>query len=133
MMSPQELLTAHGIKLTVNGPGQYYTTCPRCSAKRSQSHQHIKVLGIFVEPDKVRWHCNHCDWSGPQKGTGGSKVELITYVYRDVDGVPRFRKLRNLPGRQPRFWLEQPDGEGGWKKGTQGVDTSILYRFDEAR
>jgi hypothetical protein len=133
-MSAQELLTAHSIKLTVNGPGQYYTTCPRCSMKRSKAHQHIKVLGILVEsPDRVIWHCNHCDWSGPPKGIGGNQVELTTYVYCDVDGVPRFRKVRNLPGRQPRFWLEQPDGKGGWKKGTHGVDTSILYRIDEVR
>ena len=45
----------------------------------------------------------------------------------------RFRKVRNLPGREPRFWLEQPDGKGGWKKGTKGVDTSIIYRADEVQ
>jgi hypothetical protein len=130
-MSPQELMAAHGIKLTVNGPGQYYATCPRCSMKRSKGHQHIKVLGIYVEPpDKVMWHCNHCGWSGPPKGPG--KVELTTYVYRDADGTPLFRKVRNRPGRTPRFWLEQPDGKG-WKKGLKGVDTSILYRLDEVR
>lgn len=44
--------------------------------------------------------------------------------------MARFRKIRNLPGRKPRFWLEQCDGNG-WRKGTKDVDTSILYRVDE--
>ena len=46
--------------------------------------------------------------------------DLTTYIYRDAEGVVRFRKVRNLPGREPRFWLEQPDGTGGWKKGHEG-------------
>src|SRR5262249_28644950 len=53
------------------------------------------------------------------------------YVYRDRDGAVCFRKVRNRPNKEPRFWLEQPDGNGGWKKGTKGVDTAIVYRADE--
>ena len=61
---------------------------------------------------------------GPRRA-GGERPELQAYVYRDADGAERFRKVRNLPGREPRFWLEQPDGRGGWIKGTKGVDTKI--------
>jgi hypothetical protein len=43
----------------------------------------------------------------------------------------RFRKVRNLPGREPRFWLQHWDENAGWLKGAGGADTSILYRIDE--
>jgi putative DNA primase/helicase len=134
MSAPQELLNTHGIELKSYAPGQHYATCPRCSAKRRKEHQKNECLGVLIEPgDKVCWHCNHCDWSGPEKGSGGgNKTELPAYIYRDRDGVVRFRKVRNRPGKEPRFWLEQPDGKG-WKKGTKGVDTTILYRADEVR
>ena len=86
----------------------------------------------------MRWGCNHCGWTGPEKGSGDrsngkERSDLPAYVYRDADGAPRFRKVRNLPGREPRFWLEQPDGTGGWVKGTKGVDTKIIYRADEVK
>ena len=132
-MTVTELLTKHGIALADTKPGRYYTTCPQCSAKRSKAHQGEKVLGVTIEAGGgVRWGCNHCSWTGPEKGSGG-RPELQAHVYRDADGAERFRKVRNLPGREPRFWLEQPDGRGGWKKGTKGVDTAILYRTDEVR
>lgn len=41
--------------------------------------------------------------------------------------------MRNLADRKLRFWLEQPDHEGGWEKGVKDVDTTILYRVDEIR
>ena len=130
MMTAGEMLAKHGIKLASTAPGRHYTTCPQCSATRSSSeHRAAKVLGVTIEADgKVRWGCNHCDWTGPEKGSGDrsngkERKDLPAYVYRDADGVPRFRKVRNLPGREPRFWLEQPDGRGGWVKGTKGVDT----------
>jgi putative DNA primase/helicase len=130
-MTIVELLSAHSINLTSTEPGRYYTTCPKCSRKRSRAHQANKVLGVTIEDDGgVHWGCNHCGWTGPEKGNGGGE-SLQTYVYRDTNGEPRFRKVRNLPGREPKFWLEQPDGRGGWTKGTKGVDTKILYRFDE--
>jgi putative DNA primase/helicase len=55
---------------------------------------------------------------------------LTAFVYRDRDGVIRFRKVRNAPGREPRFWLQKWNGVG-WERGTKGVDTTILYRADE--
>src|SRR5262245_25246066 len=104
----KELLNRHDIKLASCAPGRYYTTCPRCSDKRSKAHQANKVLGVTIDSDgSVRWGCNHCGWIGPQKGSGGEKRELQAYIYRDATGLPLFRKVRNLPGRQPRFWLEK--------------------------
>jgi hypothetical protein len=133
-MNAQDLLHAHGIKLTIDKPGQYSSICPECSAKRKKEHRKLKVLGVLLKPNgRVVWHCNHCGWRGPQKGDNGAKPALPTHVYRDNAGVVRFRKVRNLPDRKPRFWLEQPDGKGGWKKRVNGVDTTILYRVDEIR
>ena len=132
-MTAAELLRQHGIELKDTKPGQHKTVCPLCSAKRRKSRD--PCLGVAIEPgDRVMWHCNHCGWSGPPKGSGGQRRDdLTTYIYRDADGMVRFRKVRNLPGRESRFWLEQPDGKSGWKKGTKGVDTSIIYRADEVR
>jgi AAA domain len=132
----EELLQAYHIALTDLSPGRHYAVCPNCSSTRTSAHRTLKCLGVTIEPnDKAFWGCNHCGWTGPEKGAGkangAGKPELTTYVYRDAIGVERFRKVRNLPGRKPRFWLEQPDGRGGWRKNTKGVDTKILYRADE--
>src|SRR5262245_38034720 len=114
-MSLAEILAVHGIKLSSTTPGRYYTTCPQCAGTRStKAHQKSKVLGVTIEADGARWGCNHCGWTGPEKASGRKREgsdrrrELETYIYRDVDGTVRFRKVRNLPGRQPRFWLERP-------------------------
>jgi uncharacterized protein DUF3631 len=135
-MTADELLAKHGIRLASTAPGRHYTTCPKCSAMRSRAHQGNKVLGVTIEADgSVRWGCNHCGSSGPEKGGSErqERRELPSHIYRDKEGVVRFRKVRNLPGREPRFWLERADGRGGWIKGTKGVDTKILYRIDEVR
>jgi Protein of unknown function (DUF3631) len=132
------LLAKHGIKLPSTAPGRHYTTCPQCSAGRaSKEHRAAKVLGLTIEADgKVRWGCNHCSWTGPEPGSGDrsngkGRNDLPTYVYRDAGGVVRFRKVRNLPGREPRFYFQHPDGKSGWAKSAGGADTGILYRIDE--
>ena len=129
------MLNKHGITLKSYAPGRYYTTCPQCSKERRKpGHKSAGRLGVTIEADgRVMWGCNHCSWTGPEKGSGGRRAgdDLVSYEYRDRDGIVRFRKVRNLPGREPRFWLQQPDGKGGWKKGTKGVDTSIIYHADE--
>jgi hypothetical protein len=150
-MTPDELLKLNRIELQDVRPGRYYTTCPECSAKRRPVHQKSECLGVTIEDDgSVRWGCNHCGWTGPQKGSrfgggrfgggrfggggsggGGNRAPLAAYLYRDRDGNVRFRKLRNLPGREPRFWLEHWDEATGWLKGAGGADTAILYRIDE--
>jgi hypothetical protein len=131
-MTPQELLGKHGIELPSYKPDRYYTTCPQCSRDRSNVHQSNKVLGVTIEADgSVRWGCIHCNWKGPQKGNGGDQKKRRAYVYRDREGMARFRKVRNLPDRTPRFWLERPDGNGGWRKGIGGADTQVIYRADE--
>jgi hypothetical protein len=47
--------------------GRFYATCPQCSAKRKQSSQKLKCLGITVGSDGVKWGCNHCTWTGGQR------------------------------------------------------------------
>ncbi len=134
LRSPAELLLANSIHLTDFGVGRHYTTCPRCSAQRKPAHRRLECLGITIEADgRVGFGCNHCGWTGPEKrdGNGGDGPAVVSYVYRDKDGVERFRKVRNPPGRKNRFFLQQPDGQGGWRSGTKGVDTGILYRADE--
>src|SRR5262245_38882955 len=122
-MTIDELLAKHGIKPPSTAPGRHYTTCPQCSAGRaSKEHRAAKVLGITIDADgKVRCGCNHGAWTGPEKGSGtvnGGRELLHSYVYRDAEGTLHFRKVRNAPGREPRFWLERADGYGGWLKGT---------------
>jgi len=133
-MSPETILLNHGVRLKSYGPGRHYTTCPKCSRDRSSAaHRRAHVLGVSIEADgSVKFGCNHCAWTGPEKGKGNGAdgPPLTTHVYRDQDGARRFRKVRNSPGRTPRFWLEKWDG-AGWAKGTDGVDTSIVYRANE--
>src|SRR5262249_59886018 len=123
-MTISELLAKHGVKLESTAPGRHYTTCLRCSKnRRKPGHKNAKCLGVTIEADgSVRWGCNHCGWTGPEKGSGERQEprELSSHIYRDKDGSVLFRKVRNLPGREPRFWLEQPDSRGRWGKGTQG-------------
>ena len=74
---------------------------------------------------------------GPEKGSGKPNGNAAaddfaaSYDYPDATGVVRFQKVRNLPGRKPRFWLRRPDGNGGWINGTEGVDTTLIYRLPE--
>jgi hypothetical protein len=100
-----ELLSQHNIKLPSVQPGRYYVICPQCSAKRKKAHQKLKVLGVTVEIDKVFWGCNHCGWTGPEKGARGD-----TYDYRD-------RAKHKSNGK---YYWDPGEGDPG------------LYRIDEA-
>jgi hypothetical protein len=132
-MTPEELLAANGIELKNTAPGRYYTTCPQCSAKRSKAHQAVKVLGVTIEADgRVHWGCNHCGWTGPEKGGGGGDDRFVaTYDYRDADGKFQFQKVKFPPGHHPRFLIRRSDGGGGWVWGAGEANTKILYRIDE--
>jgi hypothetical protein len=132
MKEAENILHGHGIKLRTCRPGQYYTTCPQCSAKRSKAHQRTKCLGVKIEAnDRVIFHCNHCDWSGPKKPERTDRKIVPTYIYRDRDGVIRFGKVRNPPGADIKCWFCHPNGTGGWANKLGGADASILYRIDE--
>ena len=100
-MTAEQLLAKHGIKLESTAPGRHYAQCPKCSRGRSKAHQGAKVLGVTIEADrKVRWGCNHCGWSGPEKGSG-ERRELQTYVYRDAAGSPFIRASYSGDGGGP--------------------------------
>src|SRR5262245_5314710 len=135
-----DILRAAGLPLPPSslqhGRGRYYGCCPRCSAQRSTAaNRGAKVLGITIDDIGVKWGCNHCGWTGGgyfkgnSKGRGGDFA--ATYDYHDAEGRLRFQKVRNLAGREPRFWLRRPDGNGGWINNTKGVDTNLLYRLPE--
>jgi hypothetical protein len=134
MMTTEQLLAKHGIRLTTTAPGRHYTICPRCSSSRTKAHQHLEVLGVTIEDDGgVHWGCNHCNWTGPEKGAGNghnSHSFAATYDYANADGSLSFQKVRNPPGREPRFWCRRPDGCGGWINDTKGV-SKPLYRLPE--
>jgi hypothetical protein len=139
-MTPQELLAANGIHLESYAPGRRYTVCPQCSQLRTgAAHQRAKVLGVTINGEGTHWGCNHCNWTGPEKGIGKSNGHghdhgfAATYDYRDADGVLRFQKVRCLPGSKTRFFMRRPNGHNGWINGTKGVDTNLLYRIDEVR
>jgi putative DNA primase/helicase len=130
-MTPQELLNANGIYLENYDLGDRALICPHCSANRKPHHQKLKCLGVKIDDQGATWHCNHCEWSGPEKGTGnGQGGEFAaTYDYRDAEGVLLFQKVRNPPGFKTRFFMRRPDGHGGWINNTKGVDTNLLYRL----
>src|SRR5262245_36724077 len=131
-MTVAETLTEHGIRLKNPVAGRHYTTCPQCSAKRTKKND--KCLGITIDARGVRWGCNHCGWSGPEKGSGtGRDLDEITYDYRDVDGNLLFQKVRGYKNGEKFFWLRRPNNLGGWVNNVKGVNTKIVYRADQVK
>jgi len=124
-----ELLRANKISIPSTAPGRYYTTCPQCSHKRSKEHQRSRVLGVTVDGKSAHWGCNHCDWTGPAKGSGTDRRtdDVITYDYTDEMGELLFQKVRSP---LKKFWQRRPDGRGGWINGL-GKTRKVLYRLPE--
>jgi putative DNA primase/helicase len=135
-MSPEDLLRQNGITLPSYAPGRYYTTCPKCSRDRSTAaSRRDPCLGVTIEADdSVRWGCNHCPWTGPERGNGARNG-------RDRDPWPSFlyaggalRKVKKPKGSKPRCFWQHRNGSGKWEKGTGGVKTgALLYRVEEVR
>jgi hypothetical protein len=134
MKTADEILHEHGIASPPAGKERFYTTCPQCSARRSQAHQSNKVLGVTILSDGVKWGCNHCLWKGGAyyngKINGRDGQPAITYDYTDERGELLFQKVRNPPGSKQRFWQRKPDGKGGWINNTRDV-RKVLYRLPD--
>lgn len=120
-----EFLASHGIYLKDTKPGQHHTTCPRCSADRKRCNQRKPVLGVLIDEKGVCWHCNHCEWTGPEKGSG--KTIDATYDYVDENGELLFQAVRYIP---KDFRQRRPDGNGGW---IWKLDATrrVVYRLPE--
>jgi hypothetical protein len=138
----EQLLHDNGIELDTYAPGRHYTTCPRCSSGRSTAeHKRAKVLGVTIDHEGVRFGCNHCNWTGPEKGAGKGNGHdhdrgKTFHVYHDEDGVVLFRKVRNRPGVEPKCYWQRPDGKGGWVKGLKALTKrakDTLYRLPEVK
>jgi hypothetical protein len=134
MLAVTELLQRHGIKLAGTAPGRHYTTCPRCSRDRKSGHRNAKCLGVTIERDGAHWGCNHCGWTGPEKGAGNNGMAAdgwTVYDYVDADGELLFQKVRKPPGSPgDRFFVRRPDGRGGWIKNIKDVPMPRpLYRW----
>jgi hypothetical protein len=131
-MTTAEILQQYGLHLPDTSPGQHYTTCPECSAKRSLAHQGTKCLGVKIDEKGACWRCNHCGWSGPEKDRGNGKAAApIEATYDYIEGGEfRFQKVRYPQGHEPRFLLRTRDSNGGWKWGAKDVPKP-LYRIDE--
>ena len=134
MMTVEELLNAHGIKLESTVPGQHYTTCPQCSAKRSTAHQKTKCLGVKIDGKGVCWRCNHCGWTGPDKGIGkgrggdGKWKTLAEFIYRDKDDKP-FLKVKKCLDADGARQFPQYHWDGiAWVKGKPKAP-KIPYRL----
>src|SRR5215471_1569669 len=111
---------------------------------QTQAHQPDEGMpSVKIDAKGATWNCHHCGWSGPQKGqqqrTNGSAAAFTaTYDYYAADGTLAFRKIRSYDRNgEKTFWIERPNGHGGWIKGTKDksgkplVDTLILYHLPE--
>ena len=67
----------------------------------------------------------HCDWSGPEKGSG--KQISDTYDYVDENGEILFQAVRFFP---KDFRQRRPDGHGGWIWKLEDT-RRIVYRLPE--
>ena len=122
-----EFLASNSIHIASTAPGQYHTTCPRCSADRKRSNQSKRVLGVKIDDKGVCWHCNHCEWTGPEKGVNGESYIDRTYDYVDEHGELLFQAIRKIP---KDFRQRRPDGNGGWIWNLQGT-RRVVYRLPE--
>ena len=133
MRTAADVLRDHGLRPPSDAPGRYYTTCPKCSAKRSKPHQKSKVLGITIDSKGVRWGCNHCDWkdsayfNGKANGHAEDDAIIETYDYVDEADTLLFQVCRKA-GKQ--FLQRRPDGRGAWVWGTKDV-RKVIYRLPE--
>ena len=112
-MSPEALLLKHGVRLNCYDPGRYYTTCPKCSRARTRR---IATPRCSASPsratDRRVGAAITAVGPGRRRATartpgGAARSELRST--RDTDGAPRFRKVRNAPGRSRA---------SGWRNGT---------------
>ena len=131
-MTVEELLRKNGIALDNIAPGRHYAPCPRCSKdRRKPGHKNAACLGVTIERDGVHWGCNHCGWSGPERGSSAPHKGQTRYDYVRADGALLFQKVRNPPGHEPRFWCRRPDGAGGWISNVKGINNKPLYRWPQ--
>lgn len=93
-----ESARAEGIRLRSWAVGNHKTTCPRCSANRKKKTD--PCLSVTIEPERVRWMCHHCPWTG---GAGGE--EARNYPKREV-------RMFNRPARVES--PERPDKLVAW-------------------
>ncbi len=128
------LLERHRIHLKSTAPGRYYTTCPHCSKDRKPHHQKLKCLGVSIEADgRVHFGCNHCGWTGPEKGSGGNGPDREARPQTAHRYGDELRKVRNPKGK-PRYFWQHLNSQGQWKRGTGDIPTKdLLYRIDEAK
>jgi hypothetical protein len=130
-MSIVEELAARGIHIGP-GKGRIYVTCPQCSHLRKGAHKNLKVLGVSVEGDHAHYGCNHCGWTGAVGKPNGHAEAWITYDYADENGELLFQKVRNPPGREPRFYLRHLEN-GKFVKGRDKTHAGVIYRLPQVR
>jgi hypothetical protein len=133
-MNVADLFARHSIKLDNTAPGRHYAICPQCATTRKLANQTKKTLGITINGEGAHWGCNHCGWTGPEKGNGNGRDgdTLIAYTYVHASGAVVFQKVRAYDQHGKKFfWLRRPDGRGGWINATKGVDTSLIYRLPD--
>jgi hypothetical protein len=133
MTSVEQLLRENEIDVPSIAPGVQYTTCPQCSHTRKKSKE--KCLRVNIDDRGACWKCCHCEWTGPEKGSGKANGHArgfgATYDFDNADGKLIFQKVRNPPGANMKFFCRQPDGHGGWINNLKGVKAKPLYRWPE--
>jgi hypothetical protein len=131
--TPREFLSGHGVTLASYSAGTHGSTCPKCSHLRKPAHRHYTCLAVTISDDEKSavLFCHNCGWAtGTGKGNGADHAERPFHIYRDRDGVILCRKVKNWPGKEPRFFWQHPNG-AGWAKGHGDADLTIIYRADE--
>ena len=126
--------------------GGYVGPCPTCggedrfSVASTTRKKVFRCRGCGAKGDVIAFQMflDGCDFdravemlSGepkpppPERKRGNSKI-IAEYPYTDEAGKLLFQVVRFRAAKDVR--LARPDGNGGWRKGTKGVDTSIIYR-----
>jgi hypothetical protein len=108
-------------------PGKYDVVCPQCSGWRKKGHQQQKKLNVKIDDKGVCWNCNHCGWSGPERGKG--KNWRAAHDYHDADGRYLYTKVRYPSDHDPKCRLGRRGGSA-WAWGA-GKAARVLYRLPD--
>lgn len=103
-------ISSLGIKLRSFAVGNHKTTCPKCSATRSNKSD--PCLSVTIEADSFAFNCHHCGWKGGRKAPGSLKVEERRIT------VPKYDPAAHELAEHHAKWLTE----------TRGLDLAYVTR-----
>jgi hypothetical protein len=94
MSETRQFLEAIGIKLNRYAEGAHKSLCPKCSARRSLTHQKEPCLYVKITHEGCGFRCFNCGWAGGEKTDIEPSANLPKVSQRDAADRNREASLR---------------------------------------